>query len=201
MSSGQDSNIVGGKKTASRELPLTPDAFTRLPREGSSTLDGLRSFNRQALGHGESNESIGIDRLASSLPSRVTAFRFAERNRPTDPDSPGGELFRAPHLDGQGNCERGNRKIRRGQILPVGRPGQRPDRGGIFGEGVERATGCHAPAVMRTSMRSEQLPGEGIDHPDLIAIQRGKDVAIRRPGNNSSIAARVLLKIIDHLSG
>src|SRR5579864_2456380 len=61
VSSGQDNNIVGGKKTASRELPLTPDASTRLPREGSSTLDGLRSFNRQTLGHVESNESIGID--------------------------------------------------------------------------------------------------------------------------------------------
>ena len=161
MSSGQDSSSVGGRKTASRELPLGSDASTRLPREGSSAFDGLRSFNRQALGHGESNESIGIDRLASSLPSRVTAFRFAERNRPTDPDSPGGELFRAPYLDGHGKVwwKRSiRRSIRRGDILPVGRPGQRPDRGGIFGEGVVGATGCHAPHFDVISGRGDILP-------------------------------------------
>jgi hypothetical protein len=121
----------------------------------------------------------------------VPALRFPQRNRHTDPGSVGDELFRAPDLDGQGNRERGNRKIRRGQILAIRRPGQRPDRGGIFGEGVERATGDHVPhfdvmsgrgnilpigrpgqgrrtpALMRPRMRSEQLTSEGIDHPDL----------------------------------
>ena len=77
--------------------------------------EGEELLNRCRLGCTDWSPLFPLVLLRSALPKGTGPQTLA---------TTGGELFRAPYLDGHGNRERWSRKISRGQILPIRRPGK-----------------------------------------------------------------------------